>query len=142
MTELDVCLEFACTCCRRPVELVVRCEGPVLTLTSKVLANATIDCPNCGEVAVPDDQLPVLLPEDADFQLGGDSPLARHPTWKHVTCPSCGGEAVLCASLLKRVSPPVEREPSPSSDASFSLSYRTCLLICEAFAATKLPTPL
>ena len=53
-----------------------------------------IHCPNCGEVAVPDDQLPVLLPEDADFQLGGDSPLARHPTWKHVTCPSCGGEAV------------------------------------------------
>jgi len=52
-----------------------------------------IHCPNCGEVAVPDDQLPVLLPDDADFQLGGESPLARHPTWKHVTCPSCGGEA-------------------------------------------------
>ncbi|TMK91027.1 MAG: leucine--tRNA ligase, partial [Actinobacteria bacterium] len=29
-----------------------------------------------------------------DFQLGGDSPLARHPTWKHVTCPSCLGQAV------------------------------------------------
>ncbi|TMK20945.1 MAG: leucine--tRNA ligase, partial [Actinobacteria bacterium] len=53
-----------------------------------------IHCPDCGEVAVPDDQLPVLLPEDADFQLGGDSPLARHPTWKHVTCPSCLGQAV------------------------------------------------
>jgi leucyl-tRNA synthetase len=52
-----------------------------------------IHCPSCGEVAVPDDQLPVLLPDDADFQLGGESPLARHPTWKHVTCPSCGGEA-------------------------------------------------
>jgi leucyl-tRNA synthetase len=52
-----------------------------------------IHCPTDGEVAVPDDQLPVLLPEDADFQLGGESPLARHPTWKHVTCPSCGGEA-------------------------------------------------
>jgi leucyl-tRNA synthetase len=36
----------------------------------------------------------VLLPDDADFQLGGDSPLARHPTWKHVTCPSCGGDAL------------------------------------------------
>ncbi len=52
-----------------------------------------VHCPSCGEVPVPDDQLPVLLPDDADFQLGGESPLARHPTWKHVTCPSCGGEA-------------------------------------------------
>jgi leucyl-tRNA synthetase len=53
-----------------------------------------IHCPTCGEVAVPDDQLPVELPADADFQLGGESPLARHPTWKYVTCPTCGGEAV------------------------------------------------
>jgi leucyl-tRNA synthetase len=52
-----------------------------------------VHCPACGEVAVPDDELPVLLPEDADFQLGGESPLARHPTWKHVRCPTCGGEA-------------------------------------------------
>ncbi|HYJ61781.1 MAG TPA: leucine--tRNA ligase, partial [Actinomycetota bacterium] len=53
-----------------------------------------VHCPSCGEVAVPDDQLPVELPEDADFSLGGESPLARHPTWKHVACPSCGGDAV------------------------------------------------
>jgi leucyl-tRNA synthetase len=53
-----------------------------------------VHCPECGEVAVPDDQLPVLLPDDADFQLGGESPLARHPTWKHVPCPSCGGDGV------------------------------------------------
>ena len=52
-----------------------------------------IHCPTCGEVAVPDDQLPVLLPDDADFTLGGESPLSRHPTWKHVPCPNCGGEA-------------------------------------------------
>ena len=52
-----------------------------------------VHCPTCGEVPVPDDQLPVELPEDADFQLGGESPLARHPTWKHVACPRCGGEA-------------------------------------------------
>jgi leucyl-tRNA synthetase len=52
-----------------------------------------VHCASCGEVAVPDDQLPVELPADADFQLGGESPLARHPTWKHVTCPSCGGDA-------------------------------------------------
>jgi len=53
-----------------------------------------VHCPTCGEVAVPDDQLPVELPPDADFTLGGESPLERHPTWKHVACPSCGGEAV------------------------------------------------
>jgi leucyl-tRNA synthetase len=52
-----------------------------------------VHCPSCGEVAVPDDQLPVELPTDADFTLGGESPLARHPTWKYVECPSCGGEA-------------------------------------------------
>jgi len=52
-----------------------------------------VHCPTCGEVPVPDAELPVGLPDDADFQPGGDSPLARHPTWKHVACPSCGGEA-------------------------------------------------
>jgi leucyl-tRNA synthetase len=52
-----------------------------------------VHCPEHGEVPVPDDQLPVLLPEDVDFQPGGESPLARHPTWKHVTCPRCGAEA-------------------------------------------------
>ncbi len=52
-----------------------------------------VHCPEHGEVAVPDYQLPVLLPDDVDFQPGGDSPLARHPTWKHVACPTCGAEA-------------------------------------------------
>jgi leucyl-tRNA synthetase len=53
-----------------------------------------VHCPSCGEVPVPDDQLPVLLPDDVDFRPGGESPLARHPTWKDVACPSCGGQAV------------------------------------------------
>jgi leucyl-tRNA synthetase len=52
-----------------------------------------VHCPDCGEVPVPDEDLPVRLPDDADFTLGGESPLARHPTWKHVACPRCGGEA-------------------------------------------------
>ena len=52
-----------------------------------------IHCPACGLVPVPKDQLPVVLPEDADFSVPGN-PLDRHPTWKHVACPSCGGEAV------------------------------------------------
>jgi leucyl-tRNA synthetase len=44
-------------------------------------------------VPVPKDQLPVVLPEDVDFSIPGN-PLDRHPTWKHVRCPSCGGDAV------------------------------------------------
>ena len=46
-----------------------------------------VHCETCGEVAVPDDELPVLLPDDVDFQPGGESPLARHPTWSKVACP-------------------------------------------------------
>ena len=51
-----------------------------------------IHCAKCGIVPVPEDQLPVVLPEDVDFQTPGN-PLERHPTWKHTTCPSCGAEA-------------------------------------------------
>ncbi len=51
-----------------------------------------IHCPACGVVPVPKDQLPVQLPEDVDFSTPGN-PLLRHPTWKHVACPSCGGAA-------------------------------------------------
>jgi leucyl-tRNA synthetase len=52
-----------------------------------------VHCEHCGLMPVPDDQLPVLLPEDVDFQPGGESPLARHPTWKKVLCPNCGRDA-------------------------------------------------
>jgi leucyl-tRNA synthetase len=51
-----------------------------------------IHCDSCGVVPVPADQLPVLLPEDAKFD-GAGNPLAKHPTWKHVPCPSCGKPA-------------------------------------------------
>jgi leucyl-tRNA synthetase len=50
-------------------------------------------CETCGTVPVPEEDLPVLLPDDADFQPKGDSPLARHPSFKHVVCPKCGGAA-------------------------------------------------
>jgi leucyl-tRNA synthetase len=52
-----------------------------------------IHCDACGVVPVPKDQLPVKLPEDVDFKTPGN-PLVRHPTWKHTTCPTCGGDAV------------------------------------------------
>jgi leucyl-tRNA synthetase len=47
-----------------------------------------IHCPNCGPVPVPRDQLPVVLPEDIEFDKPGN-PLDRHPTWKNVACPAC-----------------------------------------------------
>ena len=52
-----------------------------------------IHCEKCGPVPVPRDQLPVVLPDDIEFDKPGN-PLDRHPTWKHVTCPKCGGGAV------------------------------------------------
>jgi leucyl-tRNA synthetase len=51
-----------------------------------------IHCGKCGAVPVPRDQLPVVLPDDIEFDKPGN-PLDRHPTWKHVHCPSCGGGA-------------------------------------------------
>jgi leucyl-tRNA synthetase len=51
-----------------------------------------IRCAKCGVVPVPEKDLPVRLPDNVDFSEPGN-PLARHPTWKHVDCPSCGGRA-------------------------------------------------
>lgn len=51
-----------------------------------------IHCDNCGVVHVPDDQLPVELPDDVTFDRPGN-PLDRHPTWKHVNCPNCDSPA-------------------------------------------------
>jgi leucyl-tRNA synthetase len=47
-----------------------------------------IHCESCGIVPVPDDQLPVRLPDDVTFDRPGN-PLDHHPTWKHVACPRC-----------------------------------------------------
>ncbi|MDR1875031.1 MAG: leucine--tRNA ligase [Synergistaceae bacterium] len=50
-------------------------------------------CPTCGVVPVPEDQLPVLLPEDVEVREVGHSPLLDMPEWLATTCPSCGGPA-------------------------------------------------
>lgn len=52
-----------------------------------------IYCPHCGEVAVDEKDLPVLLPEDVDFTVKGKSPIETSPTFKKVKCPKCGAEA-------------------------------------------------
>ena len=52
-----------------------------------------IYCDSCGAVPVPAEQLPVELPKDVTFDKPGN-PLAHHPTWKHVDCPTCKKPAI------------------------------------------------
>jgi leucyl-tRNA synthetase len=52
-----------------------------------------IHCERCGIVPVPEDQLPVLLPDVRDYAPKGRSPLAAAEDWVNVACPSCGGPA-------------------------------------------------
>jgi leucyl-tRNA synthetase len=52
-----------------------------------------INCDKCGAVAVPEQDLPVLLPTDVEFD-GVGSPIKKMPEWYNTTCPTCGGAAV------------------------------------------------
>lgn len=52
-----------------------------------------IHCPHCGEVLVPEKDLPVLLPEDVSFDQGSLSPLASSESFVHCKCPQCGADA-------------------------------------------------
>lgn len=52
-----------------------------------------IYCPEHGPVPVPQDQLPVMLPEDVEWLPTGESPLKLHPSWKFTTCPICSKPA-------------------------------------------------
>ena len=53
-----------------------------------------IYCQHCGEVLVPEDQLPVRLPEDVSFTAGAKSPLATSEEFVHCKCPKCGADAI------------------------------------------------
>ena len=79
-------------------------------------------CENCGVVPVPEDQLPVLLPDDVEWKPTGESPLKLHPTWRFTTCPQCGGPAeretdtmdtFMCSSWyhLRYLSPQYDQGP-------------------------------
>ena len=81
-----------------------------------------IYCEDHGAVSVPDDQLPVLLPDDVEWLPTGESPLKLHPTWKQTTCPICGKPATretdtmdtfMCSSWyhLRYLSPDYDRGP-------------------------------
>jgi len=52
-----------------------------------------INCPHCGEVLVPEEDLPVKLPEDVSFEQGVVSPLANSESFVHCKCPKCGADA-------------------------------------------------
>ena len=54
-----------------------------------------VHCPTCGPVAVPEEQLPLLLPEVTSYEPSGtgESPLATIDSWVNTTCPVCGGKA-------------------------------------------------
>jgi leucyl-tRNA synthetase len=52
-----------------------------------------IHCPNCGPVPVPEEDLPVVLPDIEDYLPKGKAPLESNEEWMRVECPRCGGEA-------------------------------------------------
>lgn len=81
-----------------------------------------IHCKECGTVPVPEDQLPVLLPDDVEWKPTGESPLKLHETWRKTTCPKCGGPAeretdtmdtFMCSSWyhLRYLSPDYDKGP-------------------------------
>jgi len=81
-----------------------------------------IYCPSCGIVPVPEEDLPVLLPEDAEFKPTGESPLKYHEQFVNTTCPRCSRPAkretdtmdtFMCSSwyFLRYASPKCEEAP-------------------------------
>jgi len=81
-----------------------------------------VNCQNCGWNPVPEEQLPITLPEDVEWLPTGESPLKLHPTWKQTDCPVCGGGAIretdtmdtfMCSSWyhLRYLSPKFDQGP-------------------------------
>jgi len=95
-----------------------------------------IHCDLHGWNPVPEDQLPVLLPEDVEWKPTGESPLKLHPTWKHTTCPICGEPAVretdtmdtfMCSSWyhLRYLSPNYDQGPFDEAEYNYWMPVDT-----------------
>ena len=96
-----------------------------------------VHCEIHGWNPVPDEQLPVLLPDDIDeWKPTGESPLKFHPTWKNTTCPVCGGYAVretdtmdtfMCSSWyhLRYLSPHYENAPFDEAEYNYWMPVDT-----------------
>ncbi|MFH1908913.1 MAG: leucine--tRNA ligase [Chloroflexota bacterium] len=95
-----------------------------------------IFCEKCGWNPVPDDQLPVLLPEDVAWKPTGESPLKLHPTWKQAECPVCGEPAeretdtmdtFMCSSWyhLRYLSPRYDKAPFDPAEYNYWMPVDT-----------------
>jgi leucyl-tRNA synthetase len=95
-----------------------------------------IHCDVHGWNPVPDDQLPVTLPEDVEWKPTGESPLKLHPTWKNTTCPVCGEPATretdtmdtfMCSSWyhLRYLSPKYDKGPFDDKEYNYWMPVDT-----------------
>jgi len=95
-----------------------------------------IFCETHGWNPVPDDQLPVTLPEDVEWKPTGESPLKLHPTWKNTTCPVCNGPATretdtmdtfMCSSWyhLRYLSPKYDQGPFDPAEYDYWMPVDT-----------------
>jgi leucyl-tRNA synthetase len=89
-------------------------------------------CDRCGVVPVPEEELPVLLPTDAEFKPTGESPLKSCPSFVNATCPKCGGpgqretdtmDTFMCSSwyFLRYASPKMEDAPFDAEELKYWL---------------------
>ncbi len=129
-----------------------------------------IYCEKCGWNPVPEEQLPVLLPDDVEWRPTGESPLKLHPTWKQTTCPQCGGPAeretdtmdtFMCSSWyhLRYLSPHYDQYPFDPKEYDYwmpvdtytgGIEHATMHLIytrffhkaCRDMGITKGPEPM
>lgn len=95
-----------------------------------------IHCQKCGWNPVPEEQLPITLPEDVEWKPTGESPLKLHPTWKNTTCPVCGGPAeretdtmdtFMCSSWyhLRYLSPHYDQGPFDPAEYAYWMPVDT-----------------
>jgi len=95
-----------------------------------------IHCEKCGWNPVPEDRLPVLLPDDVEWKPTGESPLKLHPTWKQAECPVCGGGAeretdtmdtFMCSSWyhLRYLSPKYDKGPFDEAEYNYWMPVDT-----------------